>query len=201
MFGNNRRACFARRKPLGQRFVDRGCRRIVRPGAGAGNVDQLRLDHVPYRARIDKHRRAEAKAADAAANRNFDLDPPHVIGTAADGVVADHLIRQYGGALVQLANDARADAADVEATQIGTEEPVREPDRVDPRRWILLQRVNVTALAVDRQDEAARQEEIFGRIYPGARISRVAAQSREVLAEDDPLAARRPDSVAIVEDK
>jgi hypothetical protein len=51
---------------------------------------------------------------------------------------------------------------------------------------------------VNREDEAGRKPEIFGRIDPLPDIFRIAAEAGEILAENDPLAARCADAVGVV---
>src|SRR6185369_5151571 len=90
------------------------------------------------------------------------------------------------------------DAANVKAAQLRSEKAVADADWVLTFVLRLLQGMDIAALAVDREDEALRQEEIFGRVQAAPQIFDVAAQSGKILAKDDALAARRTDAVGRV---
>ena len=63
----------------------------------------------------------------------LEFDAAHVIGPAAESV-GDRALGppSVPGAVISEAHDARTDATDVEATQIGTEETVGQPNGVAP---------------------------------------------------------------------
>ena len=62
----------------------------------------------------------------------------------------------------------------------------------------ILECVNITAFAMDRQYEAHRKAKIFRRIQAAADIFHVAAQAGEILAPNNALSAGRTNTVGIV---
>src|SRR4030095_4769904 len=98
--------------------------------AAAARVGKLRRGDVPDRSQVDERRLPQAEAAQRIAGGEFDLDPAHVIGTAANRV-AEQLFRILGGGCFIVIADAkytRADAANVEAAQLRTEKAIGEAD-------------------------------------------------------------------------
>src|SRR5204862_7836557 len=64
-----------------------------------------------------------------------------------------------------------------------------------------VQGVIVAGVAMDGEDKTLGQEKIVSRVQAGANELAVAAQSRKVLVQDDPLAAICPDAVTAVIDE
>src|SRR5207244_482748 len=121
----------------------------------------------------------------------FELEPAHVIGFAAQRIgnlrLGDGIERgrctSGVGALVILALDPGADAADVEAAKLGPEEAVGQADRVPPRSRRGLQCLDVAALGMGRENPAAAKTLVLGRIGARAEVPNVAAKAGKVLRE------------------
>src|SRR5437868_11342330 len=78
---------------------------------------------------------------------------------------------------------------------------VGQPHRVAARTWRLLQRCNEPALAVGGDDPACAEAVVLGRVDARAKVADVSAEAGEVLAEAQPLSARRTNTVSIVVDR
>jgi len=107
---------------------------------------------------------------------------------------------QFAVRVVRDTNDARADAADVEAANARVEEAVGNPDRVLARARRALERLDVAAFAMERDDPAA-EAVVLRRKGLRAQILHVAAKARKVLREGELLPARRVNAVRIVVDR
>src|SRR3546814_16241306 len=99
---------------------------------------------------------------------------------------------------------ARADAANVEAAQVGLAklEAVGQADLVAGRRRAAAERIDIAALAQDVEDETTATPEALTRGRAGAQRFYPAATSGEILADQKSPAARRTDGlVHITEDE
>src|SRR5678815_2942212 len=73
-------------------------------------------------------------------------------------------VREIAFVVIRHADDPWADTADVEAAKVRAEEAIGQADRIDAGAWAILQRVNVTAFGMARQDPATAEAVILGRI-------------------------------------
>src|SRR3546814_1193574 len=103
--------------------------------AEIGERGERRPADAEHRAEIEEDRRAQPHFLGAGAQRNVDLEPPLVIGSAAQRVVdqlvavdrrVEHRISRLADIDIGVADHARADAADVEAAQVRSEEQTSE---------------------------------------------------------------------------
>src|SRR3546814_3258161 len=95
---------------------------------------------------------------------------------------------------------ARADAANVEAAQVGLAklEAVGQADLVAGRRRAAAERIDIAALDQAVEDKTTAKREVLDRGRAGVQIFEAAAQPGAILADRKGLAAGRTD--ALVED-
>ena len=180
-------------------------RRLPHGRAELDDVVSERGRDFPDRAHIDERRRTQAEAPQSGAGRELELNPAHIVGTAAQGVADDVPVvdDDIPSGVVLFADDPRPNAADVEAAHLLTEESVGDPDRVAARRGSVLKRMDVAALGPAPRRSSRRQTSLATNTCaadPAANVLHVAAEACEVLREDDRLATRRPDAVRVVVD-